>query len=185
MKDKNKNNDFLSFRNYYEVNVSSLTTFARRFVAVEVAEDIIQDLFLDTWNHLVQHRELPSRSYLFTAVRNKCLNIITREQVRRNYIETSALNNRLLGLDYYDSHEKQVIDREDMQLIYDEIEKLPEKCKQAFKMAYFEEKDNAGIAETLNISIRTVEHHLYLGLRMLRNKLIAKEKKDSFFLFFL
>lgn len=179
MKHKSINNDLLSFRNYYVANVSLLTMFARRFVAVEVAEDIIQDLFLDIWNNLVQHKGLPSRSYLFSAVRNKCLNIITREQVRRNYIEASELNNRLLGLGYYDSYEKQIIDQEDMQLIYDEIEKLPEKRKQTFKMAYFEEKDNEEIAETLNISIRTVEHHLYLGLKTLRFRLINKDKKDN------
>lgn len=47
------NNNIASFKSYYEANVSSLTMFARRFVAIEVAEDIIQDLFLEIWDNLL------------------------------------------------------------------------------------------------------------------------------------
>ena len=184
MKDRNKEISLISFRNYYESNVSQLILFARRFVSVEMAEDIIQDVFLDIWSHSEISEELPSRSYLFMAVRNKCLNSLIREQVKKNYIQSTELDNRILGLDYYDSFEKQIIDKEDMQYIYDEIEKLPEKCRIIFKMAYFEEKKNAEIAEILNISIRTVEHQLYLGLKTLRNRLTTDGKKSLFFLFF-
>ena len=41
MKNKGKENNLTSFRNYYEGNVSSLIIFARRFVSLEIAEDII------------------------------------------------------------------------------------------------------------------------------------------------
>lgn len=184
MKGKSKDNNLLSFRSYYEANVSPLIMFARRFVEPEMAEDIIQDVFLEIWDHSDMRRALPSRAYLFTAVRNRCLNVLTREQVKRNYIETPELENRILGLDYYDSYEKQIVNQEEIQIIYDEIEKLPEKCRETFKMSYFEEKKNAEIAEILNISIRTVEHHLYLGLKTLKDRLTAKNKKDLFFLFF-
>lgn len=184
MKDRSQENNFISFRNYYEVNVSPLILFVRRFVPMEMAEDIIQDVFLDIWDHVEINEKLPSRSYLFMAVRNKCLNILIREQVTKNYIESTELNNRILGLCYYDSFEKQIIDKENMQYIYDEIEKLPKKCRTIFKMAYFEEKKNAEIAESLDISIRTVEHQLYLGLKALRTRLIAGGKKNLFFLFF-
>jgi RNA polymerase sigma factor, sigma-70 family/RNA polymerase sigma-70 factor, Bacteroides expansion family 1 len=184
MKDKNAENSLVSFRSYYEANVSPLILFARCFVPEEMAEDIIQDVFLDIWDHSEVNEKLPSRSYLFMAVRNKCLNILIREQVKKNYIESTELDNRILGLDYYDSFEKQLIDKEDMQYVYDEIEKLPEKCRIIFKMAYFEEKKNAEIAEILDISIRTVEHHLYLGLKTLRTQCMDKRKKSLFFLFF-
>lgn len=184
MKDRNKEISLKSFRNYYEANVSQLILFARRFVAGEMAEDIVQDVFLDIWYHAGINEKLPSRSYLFMSVRNRCLNSLIREQVKKNYIQLTELENRILGLDYYDSFEKQIIDREDMQYIYDEIEKLPEKCRIIFKMAYFEEKKNAEIAAILNISIRTVEHQLYLGLRTLRNQLTTDGKKKLFFLLF-
>lgn len=184
MKDRGKKDNLISFRRYYEENMSSLIMFARRFVSMEIAEDVTQDVFIDVWDNFQASGQLPSRSYIFTAVRNKCLNILTREQVRRNYIETTELDNRILGLDYYDSHEKQLIGREEIQFLYDEIERLPDKCREIFKKSYFEEKKNAEIAEILDISIRTVEHQLYLGLRTLRAKFAANGKKDLFFLFF-
>ena len=180
------NNNLASFKSYYEANVSSLTMFARRFVAIEVAEDIIQDLFLEIWDNLeTKYAKLPSKSYLFISVRNRCFNIITREQVKRNYIDNSELEIRLLGLDYYDSYDKHIIIQEEMQFIYNEIDKLPEKCRETFKMSYLEERKNAEIAELLKISIRTVEHHLYLGLKTLREKLMTKINKNALILFIL
>lgn len=181
----NTNNIIINhFQIYYKANVSSLTIFAGRFVPSEVAEDIVHDIFLEAWNYLEIHKELPSRSYIFMAVRNRCLNYLKREQAKQNYIESTQLENQLLGLDYYNSDEKQLIDRENIQEIHNQIEKLPEKCRVIFKMAYFEEKKSAEIAEILDLSIRTVEHQLYLGLKTLRNRMIQEGKKHLFFLFF-
>jgi len=183
MEDSRRNNlDF--FRHYYETNVSSLILFARRFVPSEIAEDIVQDVFLGIWDQRGMLDEMPSRSYLFMAVRNRCLNILKREEVKENYIHTTQLENQILGLNYYDSSDKRLIAEEDLKIIYDQIERLPEKCRVIFKMAYFEDKKNAEIAEILDISIRTVEHQLYLGLKMLRERLIDKGKKSLFFMFF-
>jgi len=173
-----------SFQIYYNANISALVIFAQRFVPAETAEDIVHDVFLEAWNHAETQQELPSRSYIFMAVRNKCLNYLKREQVKQNYIESAQLENRLLGLDYYNSDEKLIIERENIQEIYNQIEKLPEKCRIIFKMAYFEEKKSAEIAEILHLSIRTVEHQLYLGLKTLRDKITPTGKKSFFFLLF-
>lgn len=173
-----------SFQIYYQTNISSLIIFAKRFVPSDVAEDIVHDVFLETWNHIDHKKEIPSRSYIFMAARNKCINYLKKEQAKQNYIESTQLDNQLLGLDYYDSDEKLIIEKENIREIYNQIEKLPEKCRIIFKMSYFEEKKNAEIAEILNISLRTVEHQLYLGLKTLRNNLTQKQKKQLFFLLF-
>lgn len=175
----------ISFRTYYEENISALIIFARRFVSDEVAEDITQDLFLEIWDKHFSEGKLPSRAYLFGAIRNKCMNVLKKEQVKRNYVENAELEIKLLGLDYYKSHDKLLVDKESRQYIYNEIEKLPDKCCQIFKMSYLEEMKNAEIANYLGVSIRTVEHHLYLGLRTLRERMTKNGKKDLFFLFFL
>jgi len=184
MKDIREQNDLIIFRHFYEENAPPLILFAGRFVSSGIAEDIVHDVFLEIWDHAGAYDTMPSRSYLFTAVRNRCLNILKREQVQENYVQSAELDNRILGLDYYESSEKQIVEREDLQQLYNEIERLPEKCRIIFKMAYFEEKRNAEIAETLTISIRTVEHQLYLGLKTLRERLTAQGKKRLFFLLF-
>lgn len=177
-------NQLLFFKHYYETKVSSLILFARRFVSSEMAEDIVHDVFLDIWEQLNLSGELPSYSYLFMAVRNRCLNVLKREEVKENYIHATTLDNQIMGLDYYDSSERLLIDKENMQIVYDQIERLPEKCRIIFKMAYFEDKKNAEIAEILELSIRTVEHQLYLGLRTLRKNLTSEGKEHLFFMLF-
>ena len=79
MEEENTNRIPISFRTYYEENISALLIFARRFVSDEIAEDITQDLFLEIWGKYLSEDKLPSRSYLFSAIRNKCLNVLTRD----------------------------------------------------------------------------------------------------------
>lgn len=182
--DNIEDGDLYAFKRYYEVNASSLTFFARRFVSQAVAEDIVHDVFLDVYENLKSFDKMPSRSYLFMAVRNRCLNTLVREEVKENYIHTTLIENQLLGLDYYDSFENLLIEKDGLHELYEQIEQLPDKCRQIFKLAYFEEKKNAEIAELLDLSIRTVEHQLYLGLKTLRNKMTAPQKRSNKFFFF-
>lgn len=178
-------NNLSAFKRYYEANVSSLVLFAQRFVTSVIAEDIVHDVFLEVYENKNSFDAMPPRSYLFMAVRNRCLNTLKREEVKENYIHTTLLDNQILGLDYYDSFENLLIEKDGLHELYNQIEQLPDKCRQVFKLAYFEEKKNAEIAEQLNLSIRTVEHQLYLGLKTLREKMAPTRKsKRKFFLFF-
>lgn len=178
-------NNLSDFKHYYEANASSLIIFACRFVSATVAEDIVHDVFLDMYENRASFDVIPSRSYLFMAVRNRCLNTLKREEVKESYIHTTLLDNQLLGLDYYDSFENLLIEKDSLHELYNQIERLPDKCRQVFRLAYFEEKKNAEIAEQLNLSIRTVEHQLYLGLKTLRGKMLPiRKSKIKFFSFF-
>ena len=55
--------------------------------------------------------------------------------------------------------------------IFSVIESLPEKCKEVFKLSYLNDMKNKEIAELLNISLRTVEAHMYKALKFLRANL--------------
>ena len=174
----------IAFKHYYETNISSLIRFACRFVSSEIAEDIVHDVFLEIWERIDSFDEMPNRSYLFMSVRNRCLNYLKKEEVEATYIQSAQLENKILGLEYYESFEKLLIEQENLQELYDQIEQLPDKCRRIFKMAYFEERKSAEIAERLDLSIRTVEHQLYLGLKTLREKMLPARKKNKKILFF-
>lgn len=177
--------DINEFRDYYETHAPTLIAFAGRFVSDEMGEDIIHDVFLEIWENIPITEQLPNPSYLFTAVRNRCLNVLKREDVKNNYISYIKTENQRMELAYYNSIEKTLIEKEEIQEIHRQIELLPEKCRQIFKLAYFEDIKTAEIAEKLGLSVRTVEHQLYLGLRTLREKLHVPEKrKQKFFIFF-
>jgi len=49
-----------------------------------------------------------------------------------------------------------------------EVARLPDKCQQVFRMSRHEHRSVRDIAETLNISHKTVENHLTKALRQLR-----------------
>ena len=65
------------------------------------------------------------------------------------------------------------LEDERLELIYKEMDKLPEKCREVFTMSYLEERKTSEIAVLLNISPRTVEAQLYKALKILRGILLS------------
>jgi len=162
------------FRQVYEKNVSSLICFAKRFAPNDVAEDIVQDVFVELWK-IEKFPEMDYlQAYLFRSVKNRSINYLKQIEKQKVFVEKSEIELKQRGLEYFDTVEKMIIRKEELQIIYDQIDLLPEKCKQIFKLSYFDEKKSNEIAELLNLSIRTVEHQLYLGLKVLRNNLQKK-----------
>lgn len=51
------------------------------------------------------------------------------------------------------------------------LEQLPDKRRQIFEMSRFEHLSNNEIAEKMNLSVRTVEQHIYLVLKDLKKLL--------------
>ena len=59
--------------------------------------------------------------------------------------------------------------------INDIITELPEKCGLVFSLSRFEEMSYADISKQLDISVKTVEHHISKALRILRENIFKKE----------
>ena len=62
-------------------------------------------------------------------------------------------------------------DRELRRELSEAINELPDKCKMVFKLSYLHDMKNKEIAETMGISLRTVEAHMYKALKFLRKRL--------------
>ena len=74
---------------------------------------------------------------------------------------------------YNDDPQSLFAEDERLELIYKEMDKLPEKCREVFTMSYLEERKTSEIAVLLNISPRTVEAQLYKALKILRGILLS------------
>lgn len=156
------------FRSLYMKDAPVLIRFALRYVPQEVAEDIVHEVFLNIWkNDKMTDGEIKF-SYLLTAVRNKCINYIKQNSRIKKHIEIIAAE---LDENTNEPAGESIIEDEFMQQIHNQIEKLPPKCKTIFKMSYLEKKKSLDIAGELDLSIRTVEHQLYLGLKTIRSRL--------------
>ena len=59
------------------------------------------------------------------------------------------------------------------------IGELPDKCREIFVLSYLKDMKNSEIALMMNVSVRTVEAHIYKALKSLRARL------GIFFVFFI
>lgn len=162
------------FKNVFEKYYQPLCHLSLHYLEDEdEAMDVVQDTFLKLWE---RREELNPNSnltnFLFTLVKNNCLNIIKRKQVllkhheKIKWMEMHYQYESLLRVesDYLDFNElKEKIDQA--------IERLPKNCRLVFELSRFEELKNHEIAERLGISKKTVEAHLTKALKILRNEL--------------
>lgn len=137
------------------------------------AKGVVQDAFVKLWE--VRHELNPDsnlQNFLFTLVKNNCLNILKRRQIllkhhenireteiRYQYESLSRIND-----DYLEFKElKEKIDVA--------VKNLPEHCRVVFEMSRFKEMKNREIAEKLGISQKAVEARMTKALKILRKEL--------------
>lgn len=153
----------------FNQNYGSLCYFAFQLIADKsIAEDLVQDAFVAYWSNKenVSSHPLAIKDFLYTSVRNSCLNLIRRKKVLERY-----LNSRT-ETDF--SEEKivhKIIESELIEKLYQAINTLPDGCKKVFKLGYLEGLSNTKIAETLNISVNTVRAQKQRGLKALKTRL--------------
>ena len=133
----------------------------------DVTEDIVQDVFFEIWKKREQIMISTSlKAYLRRAAINKSLNHIRDQKMVIDEDET-AISDRV---EFAKAH--QLLELEDLQgIINVAIDQLPEKCRIVFAMSRFEEMSYREIAESLGISIKTVENQISKALRHLRKEL--------------
>lgn len=168
---KDERNRFKNiFRDYYQ----PLYHLSLNYLEDEdEAKGVVQDTFVKLWeirNELKAESNL--RNFLFTLVKNNCLNILKRRQILLKHHETI----RLMEMHYqYESLERMTDSYLEVKELQEKIaiavKNLPEHCRIVFEMSRFEELKNREIAERLGISQKTVEAHLTKALKFLRNEL--------------
>ncbi len=152
-----------------------LMAFARKFIANRSeAEDIIQEIFLKVWTRRKEIEEDTFQSYLFTLVRNACLNHIKHQQIvdsHRIELEDSAKEEALYYADFFSDPYHQTVFNEMQNEIETVMQHLPEQTRKIFQLSRVEGMKNTEIAKILNISIRTVEKHNTRALQRLKTHL--------------
>ena len=81
--------DEQSFELLYRRYFIWLCAFANKFlIDPRVSEEVVQDIFLKLWENRATLRSVESgKSYLFMAVRNKCMILLTHLNVVNRYSE--------------------------------------------------------------------------------------------------
>ncbi len=107
--------------------------------------------------------------YLFTLLKNKILDYYRITAVRERHEEQNAVEN---GNVLQISNAVSLVRTKEMEAkISTCLGALPVQCRRVFQLRRNEERSNQEIAETLGISVNTVEQHMRKALRILRDKL--------------
>ncbi len=143
---------------------------------VDDAKGIVQDVFVVLWD---KYPTLPAdtnfKSYLFTAVKNRCLNQL---RDRKKMTSMDALRDADFA-DETDDLSTQELEAE----IEIALNTMPSKCREAFELSRNQGLKYAEIAEQMGISVKTVEAHITKALGILREHL-AKFLSIAFIVFY-
>ncbi|HNX54784.1 MAG TPA: RNA polymerase sigma-70 factor [Prolixibacteraceae bacterium] len=162
------------FQNIFRMYYTPLCHLSNSYLEDEdEAKSIVQEAFLKLWEVRESlNSDSNLRNYLFTLVKNNCLNILKRKQILLKHHEKI----KWLEMRYqYQSLERMGSEYLEFDELKEKIEtaikNLPEHCRIVFEMSRFEELKNREIAEKLGVTQKTVEAHLTKALKILRSEL--------------
>lgn len=132
-------------------------------------EDLVQDFFVSVWMEAPRlHIEISLKSYLFTGIKNRCLDYQKHLKVTEKYkaFILFAAENEDDSFDHYfaESELRQAIEKS--------MAKLPPRCHEIFELSRLNGFSNQEIADKLGLSKRTVELQISNSLKILRKELI-------------
>lgn len=151
------------FLRYYP----SLCAYARQFVEYDDGQEIVQDVMVRLWENREMHTfEISPKSYLFKAVKNRCLTLISRNEIKQRIIST-LYDNRHLEYEDPDFYVVEELSRK----IEEALQRLPDSYREAFELNRFQHMTYSEIAIHLGVSSKTVDYRIQQALKLLRVEL--------------
>jgi len=156
-----------AFKDLFDNYFNALTAFGYKFVPdQDMVEDMVQDVFIVCWEKREDFNHINAlKSFLYTSVKNKCLNHLKHKAVQNKH--ESALAYELESDHYFANH---VIEEETFNLLHAEIKELPRSAQEIMMLALNGLK-NQEIADELNISLNTVKTQKKIAYSKLKDRM--------------
>jgi len=157
-----------TFEQLFELLYSPLSHYAATYVPCRHAcEDVVQAAFVSLWEHRATVRVSSAlRVWLFTAVRNGCLNHLKKEGHKSEYGNALLREERLLQDEGDAPLASELFSRLDGVL-----DRLPETYRSVFERHTLDRERLESIAERLGLSVRTVKRYKAAALKVLKRDL--------------
>ena len=165
------NGDKIAFEWLFFEYYSQLCISAYQIVkSEEAAKDVVQNIFLKLWqSHKKLKIKTSLKAYLYRAVKNQAINHNKKEQnqerLARNYSAETGTNFEEPAIQTATSKLKVTSQ------IWEIVNKMPERRKHVFKYHRRHGLSYKEISQVMDISRKTVENHMGLALKDLRDEM--------------
>ncbi len=164
--------DERAFEKLFKKFYRRLYDFAFRVVRnKEIAEDIVQDIFIRLWEKKENIKPVNIEGFIFKVLKNHCISYLRNIKIINNVkLDLNNLTHieELYRIDFV-RNEPYVLIEKELQLEMDKvINKLPDRCKEVFILSRVNGLKNREIADKLGINIKNVERHITKALRIFR-----------------
>jgi RNA polymerase sigma-70 factor, ECF subfamily len=155
----------LCFDLYYPALCSTANYYVKQ---PTIAEEIVQGAFVDFW---INRENIPTHSsvkgYLMLSVKHDCLDYLKHKKIEEQFADQFKEE----MMDSYEDVFDDLINK-DLQLALNKaINNLPNQCREIFLMSRFQYMSYQKIADTLTLSIKTIENQMTKALKIIRVEL--------------
>ncbi|WP_455973090.1 RNA polymerase sigma-70 factor [Bacteroides congonensis] len=173
----NNNVDLLSFNKLFAEYHQRFVRFAYTYVDNYMeAEDIVMEAMMYYWENRTRlGLGVNPSAYIFTAIKNKCLNYLRDRQyyyAASEQLQEHAMWKQSMRISTLEAcNPEELLSKEMKQLVERALAKLPETTRKIFIMRRFEEKSYREISSEMGISVKGVEYHMSKATESLRKTL--------------
>jgi RNA polymerase sigma factor (sigma-70 family) len=131
--------------------------------------DLRQEVYVRVYE--AARRQIPgsARPFVFTTARNLLINLVRRERIVP--IEAIGELDTLRVASDEAGPDRTVMAREELRRLQSALDQLPPRCREAIVLRQVEGLSQREIASRMDISEKTVERHLSIGVRALADML--------------
>jgi RNA polymerase sigma-70 factor (ECF subfamily) len=169
-----RSGDIAAFEELYDEFAPGLLGFAfAQLRSRELAEELVQDLFLGLWTHRqkwVLTRAL--RSYLYGALRNRITSYRRTNAARHELRQSEGDSTSLLAWQTSSGATDDLVSETDLLHALDRaVEALPPRCRETFLLVRQQRLSYAEAASVLGVSVKAVEMNMLRAFQALRRHL--------------
>lgn len=171
MESISKHSDQEAAREFFEIFHPKMVRFAVIYTSsVHIANDIVSEVFMKLFRNrdrLTEIRDI--QYYLYRSVKNQCITYIRRQ---KNEMSVDEIVWEDAGYTYeIQNPESEFLTKELVSEIEEIVNNFPPKRKIIYKMVVIDGLKYKEAAEILNLSVKTIENHLALAVKDLRQKI--------------
>lgn len=123
---------------------------------------------------------MEKKGYIYAMAKNVAFDFIKHKRLENDYREEQIKKSTIKDLLGFSDPLNSLYYKEMQLIIRMALENFPERRRRIFEMSRFNNMSNQEIALSLHLSVRTIEHQIYLSLQVLKRIILI-----LFFLYFL